>query len=425
MANHDAPCVLQLAPVQFNLHSDLHFVLTYTNKTMKPIIIIGAGLAGYTLAREFRKLDKTTPLVMITADDGGFYSKPMLSNAFAQGKLAHQLVSQSAAQMAAQINAEIVTETPVERIDTDNNVVITATGSHEFSKLVLAVGAQAIRLNIAGDAAQEVLSVNHVIDYSVFRQQLMGAMKNDAPARVTILGAGLIGCEFADDLAGAAHPVTLIDPAPLPLAALASPALSQGLHDALVARGITLQLGTTATQIDRKDDALHITLADGCQLETDLVLSAVGLRPDLTLAKSAALATGRGIIIDSTGQSSNPDIYALGDCAEYTVDLEGTTRPLPYIAPLMTAARAIARTLTGDVTEIDLKPAPVLVKTPSYPLALLPPPPQAIATGHWENTAEDNKTISRFVDALGSVVGFGVSPHDSTTRQRLLAELEQ
>lgn len=68
---------------------------------MNPIVVIGTGLAGYTVAREFRKLDKTASLLLVTADDGGFYSKPMLSNAFAQGKEAAQLVTQTAAQMAA------------------------------------------------------------------------------------------------------------------------------------------------------------------------------------------------------------------------------------------------------------------------------------------------------------------------------------
>ena len=74
---------------------------------MKPIVIIGTGLSGYTVAREFRRLNKDTPLILLTADQGGFYSKPMLSNAFAQNKTAAQLVTQSAEQMATQLNAEI------------------------------------------------------------------------------------------------------------------------------------------------------------------------------------------------------------------------------------------------------------------------------------------------------------------------------
>jgi rubredoxin-NAD+ reductase len=388
---------------------------------MKPIIIIGAGMAAYTLAREVRKLDKTAALLIITADDGGFYSKPMLSNAFAQKKLAAQLISQSALQMAEQIGADIKTRTRVDGIDTARKVVNTSSGAFEYRQLVLAVGAQPIRLDLAGDASERVLSVNHIDDYAAFRARLLPDLQ--ASARVAILGAGLIGCEFADDLAAHGHVVTLIDPNPLPLAALAAPALCQGLQTALTGRGISLQLGTTAARIDHAGNAINITLANGAAVVADVVLSAVGLRPDLALAQAAQLATGRGIMVDSHGRTSAADVYALGDCAEYRVDREGRTSPLPYIAPILTAARAIAKSLTGEDTEIDLKHAPVIVKTPSYPLALIAPPPHTVATGRWETELDGATTICRFFDAQGVMVGFGVAPQEAKIRQALMAAL--
>jgi rubredoxin-NAD+ reductase len=386
---------------------------------MKPLIIVGAGLAGYTIAREFRKLDRSAPLVIVTADDGGFYSKPMLSNAFAQNKPAAQLVTQTAVQMAAQLDAQVIAGARVNGIDSGNKIIGTDAGEFSYEKLVIAVGAQPIRLAISGDAADQVLSVNHVADYAAFRSRIASA---GATARVTILGAGLIGCEFADDLAGAGHAVTLIDPNPLPLATLAAPALSQGLETALQARGIALQLGATAARIDRSAGGLQVTLVDGAVIETDIVLSAVGLHPDLRLAQAAQLETGRGIVVDSTGQTSAPDIYALGDCAEYTME-GGGTRILPYIAPLMTAARAIARTLTGQVTAIDLKPAPIIVKTPCYPLALVPPPLHSLNSGRWQVETENDRTICRFHDDQGVMIGFGVAPQEAGVRQSLLTAL--
>lgn len=392
---------------------------------MKPIIIIGAGLAGYTVAREFRKLDKATPLIMITEDSGNFYSKPMLSNAFAQNKDAQQLVSQSAEKMAEQLDATLVTNTRVNGIDSAAKTVDTSSGAYEYEKLVLAVGAQAIQLGLQGDAANKVLSVNHINDYAAFRERI-SAVGNASPVRVAILGAGLIGCEFADDLAGAGHVVTLIDPSARPMAALAAPALSAGLQAALIARGVKFHLGTVAETVTQAGTDLHVTLADGTTVESDIVLSAVGLRPDLRLAQTAQLTTGRGIVIDTAGQTSAADIYALGDCAEYTSTIDGSTRILPYIAPIMTAGRAIARTLTGERTEIDLKPSPVLIKTPSYPLALIPPAPHIVASGNWiDETTETGRNICRFYDANGVLEGFGVSPHDNAIRQELLAALGQ
>ncbi|MBC7414625.1 MAG: FAD-dependent oxidoreductase [Herminiimonas sp.] len=389
---------------------------------MNPILIIGAGMAGFTVARELRKLDKERPLVILTSDAGGFYSKPMLSNAFAQKKEAAQLLTQSAEQMAAQLGATILAATRVTGVDTVAKIVTTETDRIAYDQLVLAVGAQPIRLSIDGNGADQVLSVNNIADYAQFRE-LVAAPKHGASARVTILGAGLIGCEFADDLAGAGHAVTLIDPAALPLAALAAPALSRGLYAALTARGVALKLATTASRIDRSGDALHVTLADGSAFDTDIILSAVGLRPDLSIATAAGLATARGILVDASGQTSAADVYAVGDCAEYTIDAAGSTRILPYIAPLMTAARAIARTLTGTRTAIDIKDSPVIVKTPSYPIALVPPPQQALATGAWNDEQIDGRTICRFYDAGGLLAGFCVAPQDAAIRGSLLAAL--
>jgi len=388
---------------------------------MKPIIIIGAGMAAYSLAREVRKLNKTAALLIITADDGGFYSKPMLSNAFAQKKLAVQLISQSAVQMAEQVGANIMTKTRVKHIDTVAKVVETSSGAFEYEQLVIAVGAQAIRLGIGGDAAERVLSVNHIDDYATFREKLLPDVQ--VSARVVILGAGLIGCEFADDLSAHGHQVMLVDPNSLPLAALAPAPLSQGLHAALTARGIDLRLGTTASSVDRAGDALKVTLANGDSVVADVVLSAIGLRPDLTLAQAANLASGRGILVDSHGRTSAPDVYALGDCAEYRIDGEGRTSPLPYIAPILSAARAIAKTLNGEDTEIDLKHSPVIVKTPSYPLALVPPPQHAVAAGHWETEVDGGTTICRFFDVHGVMLGFGMAPQEAKARQALMAAL--
>jgi rubredoxin-NAD+ reductase len=265
------------------------------------------------------------------------------------------------------------------------------------------------------------MSVNHVEHYARFREQL-DATEAGRQARVIILGAGLIGCEFADDLAGGGHAVTLVDPAPLPLAALAAPELSQGLRAALLARGVTLRLGTTASRVDRTANGLAASLANGETVEADIVLSAVGLRPSIALAQAAGLAVNRGIVVDAYGQASAENVYALGDCAEYT-EADGATRIMPYIAPLMNAARAIARTLTGTPTAIDLKPAAVIVKTPSYPLALVPPPHKALADGSWQTAVENERTVCRFYDAQGVLAGFGLSHHESASRQALMAEL--
>lgn len=381
-----------------------------------PIVIVGAGMAAYSVAREFRKLDQETPLLILAADAGASYAKPMLSNAIALGKGARQLVSHSAEQMASQLGATVLAHTRVTGIDSGARSVATSHGSHAYSQLVLALGAAPIRLPMDGDAAAEVLSVNHIDDYAELRARLE---RVDGPARVTIIGAGLIGCEFADDLLAGGHRVTLVDPNRLPLAALAAPSLSQGLARAWQGKPVTLRLGTTVSSVAHAGAALRITLADGQAFDTDLALSAVGLRPSIALAQAALLETRRGIVVDAHGRTSASGIFALGDCAEYATAHGSAV--MPYVAPLLAAARAIASTLAGKPMAIDLKNDAVIVKTPSYKLALAPPPPGT--AGAWIDEHDGERTIARFVDAAGAVRGFGLSAHTAALRQKLLAEM--
>jgi rubredoxin-NAD+ reductase len=236
---------------------------------------------------------------------------------------------------------------------------------------------------------------------------------------VALLGAGLIGCEFADDLAGAGHQVTLIDPNPRPLSALAAPALSGALLRGWSTRPITLKLGTVATTVSRSGEHFQVRLADGSLLVADVVVAAVGLRPLTGLAQQSGLATGRGIRVDSHGRTSAADIYALGDCAEYSVGETGMV--MPYVAPMLAAARAIAATLAGVPTPIVLRHEPIVVKTPSCKLALLPPPQGT--QGSWSTVHEGERIIARFHDQHGIMRGFGLSQHTPALRSRLLAEL--
>jgi len=388
---------------------------------MRPVVIVGAGMAAYAVARELRKRDQATPLRIVASDAAAAYSKPMLSNAVALGKAPAALVAQDADRMAAQLGAEILSGVTVTAIDPDAGLVRTDAGALPYGQLVLAVGAQPIRLPLDGEAVHEVLSVNHLQDYAVLRQRLDALGR---PARVVILGGGLIGCEFADDLQAGGHAVTLVDPNPRLLAALAAPSLSAGLARAWQASSVALKLGTVASAIDYAGAAapagLRVRLADGSAVDADLVLSAVGLRPNLALARAAGLATGRGILVDRGGATSAPHVYALGDCAEY---LSAAGRAvLPYVAPLLAAARAIGARLAGENAEIALGHEPVVVKTPSYRLALLPPPPDI--DGSWQDSIDGERTIARFVDRAGALRGFGLSHPTPALRQGLLAELK-
>jgi rubredoxin-NAD+ reductase len=386
----------------------------------KPIIIIGAGLAGWTSAREFRKLDKTTPVLLITADSGDFYAKPALSNAFAQKRGPAQLVTTTAASMVASQRVMLRAHTRVTAIDTASQTVHTSAGDFNYARLVLATGAQPIRVPMAGDAASEVLSVNSWQDFSQFHQRLTGA--NDAPEEVgaskhvVIMGAGLIGCEFANDLISSGFAVSVVDPSSNPIAALLPVALGGQLREALAEQGVAWHFGTTVQAVDHqpgRSGGLAVRLANGQTLLADVVLSAIGLRADLGLAQAAGLRCERGMVVDASLQTSAANVYALGDAVQYAGG-----RTMPYVMPIMHAAKALAATLAGQPTRVHFPLMPVVIKTPALPLVVAPA--AAGTVGQW---APSEPGVWLFTDATQAVKGFALSGARTSRRAELAKQV--
>ena len=363
-------------------------------KPSQPIVIIGSGLAGYTVIRELRKMNKDVPITLITREPGYFYSKPMLSTAFANSKLAEQLISSSSDAMAEQLNLRVLGNTDVHSIDAQAQLLHTSNGEVGYSKLVLALGADQIQLGLQGTAADAVMTVNDLEDYARFREAIEGRK------RVAILGAGLIGCEFANDLTLGGYSVDVIDLAPHALGRLLPEAAATALEEKLSAAGVRWHFATTAQSIDVAGEAIQITLANGSVIETDVVLSAVGLRPRIQLAREAGIKTGLGIEVNRQLQTNLDSIYAIGDCAE----TEGLV--LPYVMPIMQAARALAPVLLGQAATLQYPAMPVMVKTPAYPIVVSPPAKGA--EGQWNNTKVEGGMLCRFESNDGQLLGFAL-----------------
>ena len=373
------------------------------------LVIVGSGLAAWTLAREFRKHDAQTPVTLITRDNGDFYSKPMLSNALSSGKTAAQLVSATSAAMAQQLGVEVMAHTDVTAIDPAAHRIITSQGPLAYGRLVLALGADPVRLDLQGDAAQQVMAINDLQDYAAFRQRLEGAHQ------VTIIGAGLIGCEFANDLAHAGYPVDVIDPGTQPLGRLAPPVAGEQVQQALTRMGVRFHFGTSVQAVHVAPKGLQVELANGQRLSSDLVLSAVGLRPRVALAQAAGLKTARGITVNRQLQTSQSDIFALGDVAE----VEGLV--LPYVMPLMHEARTLAAHLAGQSAVLRYPVMPVVVKTPAIPVVVSPQ--AAGTTGHWLIQSSTDGVDARFLDPNGALLGFALTGQATTQKNNLQKSL--
>ena len=386
----------------------------------QPIVIIGSGLAGYTLAREFRKLDKDAPLTLISRDDGAFYSKPMLSNAFTAGKTPDQLVVFPAQDMASQLQAEIYTHTTLIAIHPARHAIEVQdargrTREIIYSRLVLAMGAEPNHLTVAGDGADSLFSINDLDDYRRFR----GAL-NEAQ-HIAIMGAGLVGCEFANDLCSAHKTVHVIDLAHGPLARFLPEAGQMLLRDALAKIGVNWHLGSMLAALHHHGKKLKLVLkkADDSgeqrELAADLVLSAVGFRPRLHVAEAAGLQVNRGIVTDRLLLTSAADVYALGDCAE----VDGHS--LYFVQPIMNAARALAKTLSGVSTPVVYPAMPVTVKTPAYPVSVLPPPRDW--PGAWEVETSGDGIRATFTDPNGWMRGFALTGSATAEKNALVKKI--
>jgi rubredoxin-NAD+ reductase len=366
-------------------------------------------MAAYNLLKEFRKLDKETPVIVITADDGVSYSKPMLSTGFTKNATVADLAMKDAGGMARQLQASVWTFTHVTDIDTNKQqITINHVNRISYRKLVLAWGADTIKPPLSGDALESVYSINDLLDYDDFRT----AIKKNAAKKIVIIGGGLIGCEFTNDLLNGGFEVETVDPLAYCLPTLLPEVAGQAVQRALEDKGAKFHFGSLVTEVNKKTGGgLAVSLNNGEVLDADLVVCAVGVRPRIEIAQQAGIKCNRGIITNRLLETSAKNVYALGDCAE----VEGNV--LFFVAPLMAAARALAKTLAGETTPVVYPAMPVTIKTPACPVVVALPSPQA--EGAWSVEQNANNVIAEFKDKQGNLLGFALTGEGTNEKMRL------
>ncbi len=386
-----------------------------------PIVIIGTGIAGYTLLKELRRIDAETPVIIITGDDGRNYSKPMLSTGFTKNKDANALAMSDAGSMALQFNCSIWTNTTVSSINTEAQSLVLNTGiTVEYSKLVIAWGADVIRPPMEGDAQDLVFSINDLVDYDNFRKTLA---KNKAK-KIAIIGGGLIGSEFTNDLINGEFETETVDPMGYTLPTLLPEVAGKTVQAALEAKGAKFHFGPldngdfgpVATAVNKTDDGVQVTLNNGATIDADIVVSAVGVRPRIQLADDAGIKVNRGVVGNKFLETSAKNVFTLGDCAE----IEGHV--LFYVAPLMAGAKALAKTLTGTPTEVSYPAMPVTIKTPACPVVVSPAPRDS--EGEWTINKDGDDVVAEFRNATGELLGFALTGANGVKeKMRLQKEL--
>lgn len=416
-------------------------------KDVAPIVIIGSGMAGYTLARELRKLNEQLPIHIICRDNGDNYSKPTLSNAFAQNKNPDNIALSNANGMADNLHINIYPQSNVIAIDKNQQVITLKNQQTEqitqqkYAKLVIATGANPKTIaNIETDQ-QRIFAVNHLDNYQQFRQAIDQLKTDNNPLKIAIIGAGLIGCEFANDLLSQnidqqTFDITIFDKAERPIQQLLPNQASELLQQSLEKLGVNFYLGVDIGEINKHEQGITLNIKhkeNNQQYQVDIVLLAVGLVANTQLAELAEISIAntdiksqqnlpksvpQGILVNEFLQTSDPNIYAIGDCANVLGSF------LPYVMPLMNQAKALAKTLSDSEqapTAVHYPAMPVAIKTPACPLVVLPIPERHLLTSVWQQQPTEDGIILIAYDNQ-QIVGFALVGKEASKQRMTLVK---
>jgi len=371
------------------------------------ILIVGSGFAARQLVKNLRRLNSDVPIRLIAADSCDEYNKPELSHVISQNQTADALTRQTCGSFAEQFQLTLHPNTRITDIDTQHKRVCSGEQSWQYDKLVLAVGASAIVPPVTGN--ELMLTLNSQQEYRDGELALLQAQ------RVLILGGGLIGCELAMDMCRAGKQVTLVDRSGSLLSALMPIEASSRLQHCLQQMGVEVLLNQQLSALIQQDGGIQATLGNGRQLSVDAAIASVGLRPNVGLARQANLQVDRGIRVNNRLQTSQIDVYALGDCAEIDGQL------LPFLQPIQFSAMALAKNLLGAEEGVKLPAMLVKVKTPNLPLHLAGETHRQDLS--WNIVAEQQGMIAKGFDRQQQLRAFIVSEDHMKLAFGLLKEL--
>ena len=275
------------------------------------IVVIGGGQAGAQALQSLRQGGYAGALTLVGDEPALPYQRPPLSKAYMKGEMTEERLYFRPAPWYQDQNIEVILSTPAKSIDRANRTVELAHGGHlDYDALIIATGSRPRVLPVKGATLHGVHDLRDLSDVERIRPNMIAGRK------MVIVGAGYIGLEAAAVARQMGLDVTVLEMAPRVLARVTSPVMSEFFETEHRAQGVQILTGARLDHLDGDGDTVTAAiLADGTRVDADIVLVGIGILPNEELAKDAGIACNNGILVDRDARTSDPRVFAAGDCA--------------------------------------------------------------------------------------------------------------
>jgi 3-phenylpropionate/trans-cinnamate dioxygenase ferredoxin reductase subunit len=316
--------------------------------TRGPVLIVGAGHAGFQLASSLRQHGFAEDICLLNDEAHLPYQRPPLSKAYLKGAGGADTLMFRPDKFYREQNVELIAGRAV-AIDRAQRRLLLASGvSQQYGHLVLATGARNRLLDVPNANLADVRYLRTLDESEALRLRIASAR------HVVVIGAGFIGLEFAATARAKGLEVDVIELGTRVMARAVTAEISDFFQERHTAAGIRIQLGVQATSIESDGtDVTGVSLSDGRHVPADLVVVGVGVLPNVELAREAGLPVASGIIVDEQLLTADPDISAIGDCALFASPRFGGSLRLESVQNATDQARCVAARLTGDAKTYD------------------------------------------------------------------------
>ncbi len=312
-------------------------------------LIIGASAAGLATAESIRKNDANGEIIILTKENFLPYSRPSISY-YLKGKVKESDMYLKKPSFYKNSNINIVTSANVTKIDKDKKLVFVGRKKYEYDKLCLATGSKPFVPPMENvDGKENAITF---LDLECTKK-IKSVAKADTNA--VVIGAGLIGMKAAEGLSKICKSVEVVELAPRVLPSILDEKSAKIVKKHLQQNGISFHLGNTVIKAKSKGKNItSVVLKDGKELKCDLLILAVGVRPETELAEKAGLEVNRGIITNTkTMQTSEKDIYSAGDCTVSVDMLDGSKKIIALWPNAVKQGTVAGAQMAGKADEID------------------------------------------------------------------------